>query len=135
MRGVAADEHAAVAETVGNQAAANPILFADDLVVEVGADAEDRADRPVAIDAVELGFIRLKIIVDQPVSWPSMATVVPQRRGLSDMVIQAGFCVIKSHQIRRMDIGRLHALHDIGAGKARADRFADEERPPSHPTR
>ena len=57
MRGVAADEDAAVAEAVGDQAAADPVLLAEDLVVEIGADAEDGADRPVAIDRVEVRLV------------------------------------------------------------------------------
>ena len=53
MRGVAADEHAAVAKAIGDQAAADPVLLAEDLVFEIGTDAEDGADRGVAIDRLE----------------------------------------------------------------------------------
>ena len=53
MRGVAADERAALAKTVGDQAAADPVLLAEDFVFEIGADAEDGADRGVAIDQLE----------------------------------------------------------------------------------
>jgi hypothetical protein len=38
---VAGDERAAVAEFVGDQAASVPILPRDDVVLEIGVDAED----------------------------------------------------------------------------------------------
>ena len=53
MRGVAADEHAPVAKAVGDQAAADPVFLAEELVFEIGADAEDGADRGVAVDQLE----------------------------------------------------------------------------------
>ena len=79
-----------VAEAVGDQPAADPVLLADDLVFEVGADAEDGADRGVAIDRVEgLVLAGLRWLCTSQVSRPSIANTVPQRRGLSDSVIQA----------------------------------------------
>lgn len=66
MRGVAADEDAAVAEAVGHEAAADPVLLAEDLVLEVGAHAEDLADCPVAVDGLEVVFAGLEVVVQQP---------------------------------------------------------------------
>ena len=58
MRGVAADERAALAEAVGDKAAADPVFLAKDFVVEIRADAEDGADRGIAVDRLE-GLCRL----------------------------------------------------------------------------
>src|SRR5262249_4237064 len=52
MRGVTADEHAPVAKTVGDEAAADPVFARDHLVTELRTDAEDRADRPVTVDGI-----------------------------------------------------------------------------------
>ncbi len=66
MRRIAADEDPPVAETVGHQAAADPVFLAEDAVLEAFVDAEDGADRPVAIDRVELRLVGLEVVVDQP---------------------------------------------------------------------
>jgi hypothetical protein len=50
MGRVATDEHAPVTKAVCHQAAANPVLFRDDLVAEVRFNAEDGADGPTAIN-------------------------------------------------------------------------------------
>ena len=55
MRRIAADEDAPVPKAVGDEAAADPVLLRDHLVAEVRSDAKDRADRPVAIDRIEVG--------------------------------------------------------------------------------
>ena len=62
-----------IAEPVGHQAPADPVLLADDLVVEVLADAEDRADRGIAVDGFEVVFVGIEVVVDQPGPAPSMA--------------------------------------------------------------
>ena len=64
MRGVAADERAALAEPVGDEAAADPVFLAQDLVFEVRTDAEDGADGGVAIDRLEGLVLLVKVIVD-----------------------------------------------------------------------
>ena len=46
MRGVAADERTAVAEAIGHEAAADPVLLADDLVCEAIVDTEDLCAAP-----------------------------------------------------------------------------------------
>ena len=56
MRGIAADIRAAVAEPVGHQPPPDPVFLRDHLVAEVRPDAEDGADRPVAVDRIELGL-------------------------------------------------------------------------------
>jgi hypothetical protein len=57
MRCVTTDEHAPIAEFVGKQAAANPILLRQDLVFEVRADAQNLPDAAIAIDRCEVCFV------------------------------------------------------------------------------
>jgi hypothetical protein len=66
MRGVAADEGAPFAKAVGDQAAADPVFLAEDLVFEIGADAENGADRGVAIDRLEGLVFLVEVVMDQP---------------------------------------------------------------------
>ena len=65
MRRISAKEDASIAELVRNEPATEPILLRDDLVVEIRADAENGADRAIAIDALEIGFIIAQVIVDE----------------------------------------------------------------------
>ena len=49
MRGIAADEDAAILETVGDETAADPVLLGDHLVCELRPDPEDGGEM-LAID-------------------------------------------------------------------------------------
>jgi DNA-binding winged helix-turn-helix (wHTH) protein len=64
--GIAADEDAPIEKSVGDESAANPVFFRDHLVAEVGSDPEDSANRPVAIDRIELRLAMIEGIVDLP---------------------------------------------------------------------
>src|ERR1700733_1993621 len=125
MRGVAADEHPTVAETVGHEAAAYPIFPADNLVVKRFVDAKNDPDRPVAIDGVELGFMRLEVIVDQP----SVAAVDCDSCTAAARIERqhhpGGFISHEVLELWRFDQGRLYALHDRSAGERAADQFAN----------
>ena len=66
MRRIATQEHAPVAELVGDQAAAVPIFLADDLVFEFRPDPDHQAETPVPIDRFEVRFVRAQIAVQQP---------------------------------------------------------------------
>src|SRR5581483_10506348 len=117
---------AAIAEAVGHEATADPILLADDLVLEGIIHAENGAQRPVAIDAVELDFFGCEVIVDQPV----VATVDRDGRAATARIERHGhpgrLLGDQILQRRGTDVGGLYALHDVGAGKARADQLADD---------
>ena len=64
MRGITADEGAAVAEAVGDEPSADKVFLRDHLVGKVRTDAEDLADRPIAIDQVI--FAAIEVIVNDP---------------------------------------------------------------------
>ena len=63
---VPADEGAAVTEAVGDQSARDPVLFGNDFVVEVGADAENRAQAGIAVDRIKIVLVGAEIVVDEP---------------------------------------------------------------------
>ena len=114
--GIAAYKHSPLLEPIGDQAAADPVLLGDHLVFEVRPHAEYLADRPVAIDGIEFGFMRLQVIVDQP----SVSSVDRDSRAAAARIerqIHPGVFAGKHRQeIRRADTGRLHALDHRGAG-------------------
>ncbi len=127
MRGVAADEDPAVAEAIGHQPAPDPVLLAEDFVLEPLVDAEDGTDRPVAIDRVELRLVGPQMIMDQPA-----VVAVDRNGGAGTSRVEREHHpgrLVRAHQLlqlRRLDEGRLHALDHRRAGQAGADRFADE---------
>src|SRR4029077_1709737 len=106
-------------------AAADPVLLADDLVGEVGADAEDGADASVTVDGLEVFLVRHEMVVDEPgllavdreadAAAPRVARVAAPR----------AFAADEAEQFRRADVGRLDALDHRRAGEDRADRLAD----------
>src|SRR5262245_47404171 len=66
MRGIAADENASITKAIRDQATADPVLLRDHLIFETRPDAENRSDRPVAIDRIELGLVAVQEIVNEP---------------------------------------------------------------------
>src|SRR5215472_8802847 len=66
MRGVAADEDAPVMELVGNETAADPILFGKHLIGEVWPNTEDGTNGPVAINRIETGLVAIKVVMNKP---------------------------------------------------------------------
>src|SRR5258708_12852589 len=65
MTCVARDEHTSIAHLVVYHPPADTIFFRDDFVFEIGPDAQDLADCPVAIDLVVV-FVLVKEVVNIP---------------------------------------------------------------------
>ena len=121
---IAADQHAPVAKALGHQAAAGPVFLAQDLVLEVGADAEDRADRCVAVDALEVFRAGHQVVVHQPGLAPvdgEAHAAAPRVRRIAAPGALAGN---EAEQPGRADVGGLHALDHRRAGEGDAERFA-----------
>src|SRR5690606_3966129 len=112
VSGIPGDEDAAVAEAIRHQPPADPILATDHLVVEVVADPEDLADRPVAVDRVEIGRAWIELVVDQP----TLAAVNGERRSAPpgiERIVRPGRRARKPLTLRRRaDEGGLHELDD-----------------------
>ena len=126
VRGVAGDEDAPVAEAVGDEAAADPVFLADDLVREVGADAEDGADARIAVDRLEVFLARHQVVVDEPglVAVDREADAAAAR--VARVAAPGALAADEAEQLRRADVGRLHALDHRRAGEDRADRLAHQ---------
>src|ERR1700688_4494273 len=126
MRRVAGDEGASVAKLLGNQPPSVPILLRDDLIVEVGADAEDGADAGVAVHGIEIALAGPHVIVHQP----ALAAVDRIDHAAAARIDRAGapgaLVPLQADQVGRADEGRLHALHHGIAGKLGADRLAND---------
>src|SRR5215831_12257957 len=124
MRGVAADEGTPVAEAVGDEPASDPILLRDDIVAEVRPDAENGADRPVAVDRIEFRLAAVEEIVDQP----PLASVDGDRGAAAARIEReiepAALAWQQAQKLGCADISRLHALDDRGAAELRPDRPA-----------
>src|SRR6185437_16461466 len=110
MRGVATDENATVAEFLGDETAAGPILFADDLVGEVRTETKNLADRPVAIDRIEILLAAIEIIVDQPFLAPVHRHHHAAAARVERIIKPCPFAGQAVEQIRRADEGGLHVL-------------------------
>ncbi len=124
MRRVAAEEDAPVAEAIRDEAATEPILLADDLVAEIRADAEDGADRPIAVNRVEVRLIVLEVIVDQPRLAPVDGVDGAAATRVERDVPPRGRPAHERQQLWRADVTGLHALHDGIAHQPRANRAA-----------
>src|SRR5690348_8229568 len=126
MRGIACDKRTAIAKGVRDQAAAIPILFRDDLVVELGADAEDCAQAAIAVDRFEIVLVGPQVIVDQP-AFVSVDRIDHAGAARIDGAGAPGaFMLLATDQAGRADEGGLHALNDRVAGEFGADRLADD---------
>ena len=124
VRRVPRQKHPAAAKPVCHQTPANPVFLAQHLVVEVGAHTQNVADALVAVHRVKLGFIGAQVVVDQPVV---MAIDGKHRAATARVhgVTRPGrFAGDHRHQLRRADVGGLHALDDGCAFKPGADLFA-----------
>src|SRR5262249_51235928 len=124
MRGVAGDERAAVAELARDQAAAVPVFLRDDLVVEVGADAENGAQASIAVDRVEIALVRLHVVVHQPALASVDGVDHPGARRVDRAGTPGTLVPLQPDQCGCADVGRLHALDDGIAGQLRADCLA-----------
>ena len=129
MRAVAADEDAPVAEPVGDETAADPVLLADDLIVEIIANAEDRTDRGVAVDRVEILLMLVEVIMDQPRLAPVDRHRVARAARIERQVHPARTPLHHLQKARRADVGGLHALHHRVARQLRADDRAHPRSP------
>src|SRR4029077_21252315 len=126
MRGVAREESTAVAKAACDQPAPVTVLFGDDVVFEIGADAEDGPNTGVAIDFLEVDLARAHIIVDQP-SFASVDGVDhPGTARVDNAGAPGALAVLAANEVGRADIGRLHALHDRVSDKLGANRLADD---------
>src|SRR6185295_18975603 len=67
MCGVTANEGAPVPKATSHQAAADPILLAEDIVAKPVIDAENGTKCPITINALEVDLVRREMVVDQPV--------------------------------------------------------------------
>ncbi len=126
VSGVAGDEDAAVAEAVGDEAAADPVFLAEDLVLEAGIDAEDGADAAIAVDRLEVFLVRHQVVVDEPVllAVDREADAAPAR--VARVAAPGTLAGNEPEQLRRADVGRLHALDHRRAREHGADRLANE---------
>jgi hypothetical protein len=123
---VAGDEDASVAKPVGHQPAAVPVLFRNDLVTEIRTDTENGPDRPVAIDGIEILFVRSQVVVHEP----AFASVDRIDHAGAARIDRAGpprgRVLLAIDQIRRPNVGRLNALNHRVALQLRPDRLAND---------
>jgi hypothetical protein len=116
MRRIAGDKGATIAKLVRDQTAPIPILPGDDLVFEVGPDAEDGPDTGVAVHRIEIALAGLHVIVHQP----SLAAIDRIHHagaaGIDGAGAPGGLVVLTAEEVGSTEIGRLHALHDGVAG-------------------
>ena len=121
MRGVATDEHAPVAEPVGQQAPPDPILLAQHRVVEVRPHPQDQPYATIAVHRVEAGLLRPQIVVDQP----GLAPVDREHVGAAPRVQRLRRPRrLRPHppdQRRRTDVAGLRAPHLRVACQCRPD--------------
>src|SRR6185436_1294692 len=109
---IAGDEDASVTKLVGQQPAAVPVLFRNDLVTEIRTYAENRADGPVAIDGIEIRLVRPQIVVHEP-AFAAIDRIDHAGAARIDRTgPPCGRMLLAIDQIRRPDVGRLHALDD-----------------------
>ena len=129
VRRIAADEDAPVSKPVRHQTAANPVLLGQYLVLEIGAHAQDGADGPVAVDRIEVGFVRVQVVVQQPGLAPvdrihiAATPRIERKRGPGRLVAQ------QPEQGRRAKVGRLHPAHHGRALQRGADPAAHQGTP------
>ena len=119
-------------EAVGDQAAADPVLLAQHLVFELGTDAQDVADRPVAVDRLEVLLRAVQVIVDQP----RLAAVDGDHGAAAARIERQRHPGRRAHhrqQARRADVGRLHALNHRRAREVAPIALRTMERAPSQP--
>ncbi len=129
MRGVAADEGPPFAEAVRHHPPPDPVLLAEQLVLELGADAEQRADAGVAVDRVEPFFVRQQVVVDQP----SLATVDGHQVSCPLGVVEVAHPGVRlgdpAEELRGADVAGLHALDHLLADQPGADGLAHQRSP------
>src|SRR5215472_17741649 len=124
MRGVTANEHAAIPKLARDEPAGDPILAGQDLVLEVRPDTENRADHPVAIKVIQPGFSRIRVILYVPGLPP-----VDSHRHAATARIERGvepgrLAGQQAPKLRCPDMERLRVLEHRVADKLGADRLA-----------
>src|SRR5262249_34862946 len=103
--GVPADEDAPVAEAVGHEATADPVLLRDQLVAKIRFDAEDRTDGPITIDRIEFELPVGEGIVDEP-RLPHVDRDRAAAAAWIEREVQpGGFSGQEVQELRRADIG------------------------------
>ncbi len=110
--GVAAQEHWAPPEAVGDESPAEPVLLADHVVGEVVPHAEDGADGPVAIDGVEVGVVGGQVVVDEPRLPAVDGVAVPRAAGVEGERGPRRRVSLTVDQRRGPDERGLHPLDD-----------------------
>src|SRR4029077_7869436 len=129
------DEGAAVTEAVGDQSARDPVLFGNDFVVEVGADAENRAQAGIAGDRIKSVLVGAEIVVDEPCRTASIAYTLPLRRALSENVPHAGLAFrLPSRDGARINVDCTRPISASPCSFAPMTRRVSDRRP-SQPTR
>src|ERR1700759_554374 len=124
MGGIARDESAAIAEFIGDQTAAVPVLLRNHLIFEIRIDAENGPQTTVAIDGLEIILVGLEIIVHQP-ALGAVDRIDHARAARIDGAGAPGAWVLLAiDQAGRADEGRLYALDDGVTGELGADRLA-----------
>jgi hypothetical protein len=63
MGSVACYEDMAISEPIGDQTSTDPIFFADDAVLKRLINAQDVANRCIAIHRIKLRFVRVQVVV------------------------------------------------------------------------
>ena len=116
-----------MAEAVGDQASTEPVFVGQQLVLEVAIDAEDRAQRPVAIDRLEVLLVGSQVVVDQPRLTAVDGVRGPAAAGVHDDRGPGRRRAEPLQETRRADVARLDALHDGVALQADA-QLATHER-------
>jgi len=65
VRGVTGQEHAPLAHLVRDQPSPDPVLDTQGVVDEILSHAQDRPDRGIAVDRVEIRLVGPEIVVHQ----------------------------------------------------------------------
>src|SRR6516225_10138762 len=113
VRGIATQEDAPIAETVGNHASSSPILLTKNFERERRSYTEDLADAAIAVDSRQE-------VVDQP----PLATVDREHqapRPRIQALDRPGPAWHHPEQIRCVDVGGLHLYHSRIAAQPNAD--------------
>ena len=130
VRGVAADEHAAIAKLARDEPAGGPILARQELVLEVRPDSENRPDHPVAIKVIQPGFSRIGVILYVPGLQPIDSHRHAAAARIEREVEPGRLAGQQAPELRCPDVERLRVLEHRVADELGADRLAHKRARP-----
>ena len=113
---------------ISQQTASDPVLAADEVVVERRLDTEDMAQAGIAIDRLEVGLVGAQIIMDQPGLAAINGKHVGAAARIHDLRRPGGRCPHPCDKAGGADITRLGAADHGVAGQSRTNPVANHRR-------